>query len=133
MSFQIHNNPYRARKDWPPDFTTLHPKQQLHFEKTYRRRAKLKWARPQWHKWTKLVQNTLLLTTFLYFVFILEPAHGEGTPFDGFRAWFFGKLKRLAGLSDESAEEVSKLEEEARISGKERKSWWEWLKERYPG
>ena len=131
--FHIHNNPYRARKSWPPNFDTLHPKQQFHFEKTYRRRAKLKWARPKWTRWTKLIQNTLLVTTVIYFVFILEPSHGEGTPFDGFRAWFFGKLKTLAGLSEESAVEVGRLEVEAREVGQKRKGWWQWLKDKYPG
>jgi len=81
--FHIHNNPYRARKRWPPDFNTLHPKQQFHFEKTYRRRAKLKYARPTWNKWTKLVQHTLIVFTLIYFVFICEPSHDQGTPFDG--------------------------------------------------
>lgn len=81
--FHIHNNPYRARKKWPPDFRTMHPKQQFHFEKTYRRRVKLKWARPTWTKWTKLLQHTLITFTIIYFVFICDPVHGQGTPFDG--------------------------------------------------
>lgn len=133
--FSIHNNPYRARKKWPPNFETLHPKQQFHFEKTYRRRAKLKWARPNWHRWTKLLQNTMLITTVIYFVFILEPSHGEGTPFDGFRVWFFGKMRRLAGLSEESKEEFGKAEEEAKEVGRVRKEKgvWGWLRERFPG
>jgi hypothetical protein len=81
--FRVTNNPYRARKRWPPDFRTLDPKQQFHFEKTYRRRAALKWARPRWNKGVKLVQQTLITFTIIYFVFICEPGHGMGTPFDG--------------------------------------------------
>lgn len=77
---------------------------------------------------------------------ILEPTDGQGTPFDGFRVWFFGKLKRLTGLSEESVEEVEALEREARETrknrktffawlreGKDRESLWEWAKRRFPG
>jgi hypothetical protein len=83
LPFRAHNNPYRARKKWPPDLETLDPKQQFYYEKTYRRRAKLKWARPKWNKGIKLIQQTLITFTIIYFVFICEPANGVGTPFDG--------------------------------------------------
>ena len=77
----------------------------------------------------------MLITTVIYFVFILEPSHGEGTPFDGFRVWFFGKMRRLAGLSEESKEEFGKAEEDAREVGRVRKEKgvWGWLRERFPG
>lgn len=81
--FHVNNNPYRARKKWPPDFRNLDPKQQFHFEKTYRRRSMLKWARPAWNKSIKILQHTLVTFTLIYFVFICEPSHGQGTPFDG--------------------------------------------------
>jgi hypothetical protein len=76
------NNPYRARKKWPPDFRDLHPKKQFHFEKTYRRRAKLVYSRPAWHRRVKLVQHTLVISTIIYFVLFAEPKD-MGTPFDG--------------------------------------------------
>lgn len=79
----IATNPYRARKKWPPDFRDLDSQQQLHFEKVYRRRAALKWARPTWNKSIKILQQTLITFTLVYFIFICEPAHGQGTPFDG--------------------------------------------------
>lgn len=47
-------NTYKAQKVWPPDFTKLDPKHQFRFERRYRRRAKLKWARPQWTKAVKI-------------------------------------------------------------------------------
>ncbi|EXJ54213.1 hypothetical protein A1O7_09550 [Cladophialophora yegresii CBS 114405] len=112
--FRVTNNPYRARKRWPPDFRTLDPKQQFHYEKTYRRRAALKWARPRWNKGVKLVQQTLITFTIIYFVFICEPGHGMGTPFDGFRVWFFDKLGRLGQLPESTREEAEKLSDEAR-------------------
>lgn len=111
--FHITNNPYRARKRWPPDFNDLDPKQQFHFEKTYRRRAALKWARPTWTKSIKILQQTLITFTVIYFVFILEPTHGHGTPFDGFRVWFFGKISNLGQLPESTRVEVGKLKEEA--------------------
>ncbi|KAJ9605528.1 hypothetical protein H2200_010185 [Cladophialophora chaetospira] len=116
--FRAINNPYRARKRWPPDFRNLDPKQQFHFEKTYRRRAALKWARPRWNKIVKLVQQSLITIVILYFVFILEPDHGQGTPFDGFRIWFFDKLGNLGQLPESTREEASKLSEEARAKMK---------------
>lgn len=47
-------NPYKAQKEWPPDFSKLHPKHQFRLERRYRRRSKLKWARPRWTKAVKL-------------------------------------------------------------------------------
>jgi hypothetical protein len=79
--FNAVNNPYRARKSWPPDFTTLHPKHQFHFEKTYRRRAKLKYDRPTWKKGTKIVQYALSITLIGYWVFFLEVGDDRVTPF----------------------------------------------------
>ena len=50
------NNPYRAQKQWPPDFTKINAKHQFRLERRYRRRAKLKYARPTWMKFTRLLQ-----------------------------------------------------------------------------
>ena len=79
--FNVVNNPYRARKQWPPNFKNLHPKHQFHYEKTYRRRMKLKYARPTWTKATKIVQWTLIYGVLIYWVFFLEMGD-DGTPFD---------------------------------------------------
>lgn len=54
------NNPYRTQKRWPPDFSKLPHKMQFRFERRYRRRTKLKYARPTWMKATKLVQWGLI-------------------------------------------------------------------------
>ena len=48
-----YSNPYKAKKTWPPDFTKLSHKYQFRLERRYRRRTKLKWARPKWHKFVK--------------------------------------------------------------------------------
>ena len=76
------NNPYRARKKWPPDFRTLHPKHQFHFEKTFRRRLKLKYLRPRWIKGTKVVQFGLMTGIVLYWIFFLQVEGKEGTVWD---------------------------------------------------
>ncbi|MCJ1344288.1 hypothetical protein MMC31_002491 [Peltigera leucophlebia] len=49
-TFAIENNPYKAQKEWPPDFTKLNPKYQLRFERRYRRRTKLKGTKPSWNR-----------------------------------------------------------------------------------
>jgi hypothetical protein len=79
--FSAINNPYRARKIWPPDFTTLHPKHQFHFEKTYRRRSKLKYTRPGWIRGTKVVQFALSLFVLGYWIFYLDVDGKGSTPF----------------------------------------------------
>lgn len=80
--FTAINNPYRARKKWPPDFTTLHPKHQFYYEKTYRRRLKLKYARPNWVKATKVFQYVLTLMVVGFWIFFLEVEGTGGTFFD---------------------------------------------------
>jgi hypothetical protein len=79
--FNAINNPYRARKKWPPNFKNLHPKHQFRYEKTYRRRMKLKYARPTWTKATKIVQWTLIYGVLFYWIFLLDMGD-DGTPFD---------------------------------------------------
>ena len=120
--FNARTNPYRARKAWPPNFDVLHPKQQFHFEKTYRRRAKLAYTRPKWNRRIKTLQHTGILLTVAYFVFICEPEDKMGTPFDGFRAWFFGKLKNLGTLPESTRYEAERLEKEARETMKSRRT-----------
>ena len=65
-------NPYRAKKRWPPNFEALSPRHKFHFEKTYRRRAKLKYTRPGWDRLVKLVRNGLVVAVIVYWVFWLE-------------------------------------------------------------
>jgi len=55
-AFDIYSNPYRAKRLWPPDFSKLTPKHQFRLERRYKRRVKLKWARPRWTKAVKLAQ-----------------------------------------------------------------------------
>lgn len=52
----VVNNPYKARKVWPPDFKQLNPQQQLRFEKKYKRRILLANYSPRWEKGVKFAQ-----------------------------------------------------------------------------
>lgn len=52
----VLTNTYKAKRLWPPDFSKLPPKHQFRLERRYKRRAKLKWARPKWTKAVKLMQ-----------------------------------------------------------------------------
>lgn len=52
----IYTNPYKAKRLWPPDFSKLTEKHQFRLERRYKRRVKLKWARPRWTKGVKLAQ-----------------------------------------------------------------------------
>lgn len=54
--YDINSNPYRAKKTWPPVFSELNSRHQFRLERRYRRRSKLKWARPTWNKWVKVTQ-----------------------------------------------------------------------------
>lgn len=68
FQFDLENNPYKAKKIWPPDFSKLSPKYQFRLEKRYRRRAKLAWARPRWTKFTKLAQYGLSICVLIMLV-----------------------------------------------------------------
>jgi hypothetical protein len=72
MLFDFENNPYKAKKEWPPDFSKLSPKHQFRFERRYRRRAKLAWARPVWTKGTKLAQWGLTVFVLGYGVLYMD-------------------------------------------------------------
>merc|ERR1711939_93215 len=111
--FNVWNNPYRAHKAWPPKLLELNHKQQLHFEKTYRRRAALKWERPVFTRWVTLIQNSVIAFVVFYAVFVYEPE--EGTVFDGFRAWVWRQMgdsdmvpERVRNNSKKKAEEFDK-------------------------
>lgn len=62
-----YHNPYKPKRQWPPDMTKLSPKHQFRLERKYRRRAALKFARPKWTKGTKLVQWGTIMCEFLRF------------------------------------------------------------------
>lgn len=74
----------------------------------------MEYARPGWNKGVKLEQHTLIVFTLISFIFVCEPSHDEGTPFDGFRVWLCGKLKNLGQLPDATREVAERLGEGAK-------------------
>lgn len=100
-SFTIETNPFRCKRPWPPEFTKLSQKHQFRLERRYRRRSKLKYARPTWTKGVKLAQWGSILFVVIYGVFFMEVDQPERfvetisnnpkyaaagqTPFDGVR------------------------------------------------
>lgn len=60
---------YTAKRPWPPDFSLLSKQHQFRLEKRYRRRCKLKWARPQLQKVVMLAQWGSALFVLGYGVF----------------------------------------------------------------
>ena len=87
--YNSQTNPYHTKKPWPPDFTQLSSKHQFRLERRYRRRTKLKWARPTWTKAMTLAQWGSICFVVFYGVVYLEVGeeHGKGTVFEGVRRW----------------------------------------------
>ena len=75
-------NPYICKRTWPPEFSKLSQKHQFKLERRYRRRAKLAYARPNWHKMVKLEQWGSILFVSVYGILFMELTDGN-TPFSG--------------------------------------------------
>lgn len=55
----IHDNPYKAQKKWPPNFSDLPQTYQFNLERRYRRRSKLRYSNPSWNQNVKLTSYIL--------------------------------------------------------------------------
>ncbi|KAF7184999.1 hypothetical protein HII31_13622 [Pseudocercospora fuligena] len=104
--YAIENNPYQCKRTWPPDFTQLSQKHQFRLERRYRRRAKLKWARPNWTKGVKLAQWGSIVFVCVYGVLYLDVGNGQ-TPFDGIRQAYKEQFAGHARARDRSADDAS--------------------------
>jgi hypothetical protein len=94
--FNFARNRFKAKKVWPPQLRELTEKQQFRFERKFKRRLRLKSIKPQWQKWTKIVQWSMISFVLVYGVFFhdfakdpMNPRPGE-QPFKGLRAWMRG-------------------------------------------
>ncbi|KAI9642866.1 hypothetical protein NHQ30_008600 [Ciborinia camelliae] len=94
LPYDPNANPYKAKRLWPPDFSKLSQKHQFRLERRYKRRAKLKWARPRWTKAVKIAQFSSILFVIVYGVLFADWNKDnlvlERAPFQGVREWFFG-------------------------------------------
>ncbi|KAH6983072.1 hypothetical protein BGZ61DRAFT_450084 [Ilyonectria robusta] len=68
----VVNNPYKARKVWPPNFKELTVQQQLRFEKKYKRRIMLASRSPRWEKGVKLAQLITIVAALVWILFYSE-------------------------------------------------------------
>ena len=89
--FDFARNRFRVKKKWPPNLRELTDKQQFRFERKFKRRTKMKAVRPQWNRWTKIVQWSLISFILVYGVLFhdfrhdpMNPRPGE-QPFEGLR------------------------------------------------
>ena len=102
--YNFKTNPYHAKRTWPPDFSQLSAKHQFRLERRYRRRTKLKWARPGWTKGVKLAQWGAILFVGVYGVGFMEiervDIEGQTktrTVFDGIREWMGKQVGEIEG------------------------------------
>ncbi|KEQ83727.1 hypothetical protein D6D02_05198 [Aureobasidium pullulans] len=94
--FDFARNPYKSKRTWPPDFTKLSQKHQFRLERRYRRRAKLKWARPTWTKFVKLSTWATISFVVVYGVLFMETDE-RGTVFDTIRDYYARATKDMFG------------------------------------
>ncbi|KAF1977678.1 hypothetical protein BU23DRAFT_550356 [Bimuria novae-zelandiae CBS 107.79] len=94
--FDFARNRFKAKKQWPPNLKELTEKQQFRFERKFKRRLRLKSIKPQWQKWTKIVQWNLIGFVIVYGVLFhdfakdpMNPRPGE-QPFKGLRDRMWG-------------------------------------------
>ena len=106
-------NPYRAKTQWPPDFTKLHPRYQFRLERRYKKRTQLKWARPRLMAWTRIAQWTGGVGVFVYGVFFMDwgremrrPGELGSGPFAAARAWLRDTVADVQGIRDRTPEEA---------------------------
>nr|POE46992.1 hypothetical protein CFP56_00324 [Quercus suber] len=93
--YTAQSNPYRCKRTWPPDFAQLSQKHQFRLERRFRRRTKLKWARPTWTKIVKLGQWGSILFVLVYGVLYLEIDERHRSAFDSIREWYWRQVEEI--------------------------------------
>jgi hypothetical protein len=95
--FDFSKNRFPARSTWPPTFDDLSNKEKFKLERTFRRRAKLKWARPGWNKGLILFQWAAISSVIGYATLYMDWSNGpQGQEQDlpefvrSIRRWYFG-------------------------------------------
>jgi hypothetical protein len=93
--FDFANNRFPAHTAWPPAFNDLTPKERFNLEKRFRRRSKLKWARPRWNRNLLLIQWVSIVGVVWYGAFYMDWStfrKKDDSPewVKGMRRWYFG-------------------------------------------
>lgn len=100
-SLNVRNNPYRAKKIWPPNLNEMSDQQRFYYEKKFRRRLlnKTYSLRYNWDRWTLFIRRFLIGTLIFYFALVAEPPDPETrVPPDGLRYWMYGQLRKAGDL-----------------------------------
>lgn len=99
--FNFALNRFKAKKHWPPNLRELTEKQQFRFERKFKRRLRLKSIKPQWQKWTKIVQWSLIGFVVVHGVLFhdfakdpMNPRPGE-QPFKALRKYMWDSWDAL--------------------------------------
>lgn len=99
--FDFARNRFHVRKKWPPNLRQLTEHQQFRFERKFKRRIRLKAIRPQWNKWVKITQWSLISFVIVYGVLFhdfakdpMNPRPGEQV-FKGIRDRMWGVLGKF--------------------------------------
>ncbi|KAJ5190681.1 uncharacterized protein N7498_009666 [Penicillium cinerascens] len=85
---------YKPKRQWPPDMSKLSPKHQFRLERKYRRRAALKYARPNFIKGVQLAQWGIIGFVVIYAVLFMN-WDTKDTPFDGIREKVFSSIRAV--------------------------------------
>jgi hypothetical protein len=81
--FDFMRNRFPAKKKWPPNLRNLTDKQNFRFERKFKRRIKLKAVSPQWNRWTKIVQWSIIGFIVVYGVLFHDFAQDPMNPRPG--------------------------------------------------
>jgi hypothetical protein len=93
--YDFSANRFPAHTTWPPNFDDLTPKERFNFEKRFRRRSKLKWARPIWNRNLLLIQYASIIGVLWYGAFYMDWTTLRGKDdspqfIKSMRKWYFG-------------------------------------------
>lgn len=107
--FDFARSRFRVKKKWPPNLRELTEKQQFRFERKFKRRIKAKAIKPQWDRWTKIVQWSIISFIVVYGVLFhdfrkdpMNPRPGE-QPFEGLRQRMWGMLGNFYTHTNDTA------------------------------
>lgn len=102
-------NPFKAKKTWPPDFSTMSPKHQLRLERRFKRRSTLKWQRPRMMKVLTLAQWGSITAAAAYMILFMDWGQ-EIRPIQYIRDWFWHEVdmtRRIESSGRPAAENYS--------------------------
>src|ERR1700760_1977963 len=95
--FDFTKNRFPSRSSWPPQFDDLSGKEKFKLERKFRRRMKLKWARPSWNKGLILFQWASITCVIGYAALYMDWGGSQSQTQENLpeviktiRQWYFG-------------------------------------------